>query len=220
MKKNIIAIIASVIFYILAVFIYNYIEYKSYKKDQISIIDEKLKVAAHSVYGLLGEDFFKKAINKDSISLDEDWKNIHKLTYYNNHANLAFIYSSIKKDNKVYLTSSSASQEELDNKSEVHYYYHFDSAGKALVNAFENNKIVYENHADEWGSFRAVHIPITMKDSPTIVVSAEITLDEYNKTLAEIKNKYLLDALFYLIITIPIFILVYRTLKKNMLETR
>ena len=109
-------ILLSISFYIISVFFYNYYSYIDYKQKQIEFIDDKLRIGAYAVYNTLGEDFFKIAISKDAISQEEDWKNIDRLSFYNNHANLAFIYSSIKKDNKVYLTSSSASKEELEKK--------------------------------------------------------------------------------------------------------
>ena len=87
----------SIIFYIISIFIYNYYSYIDYKKKEIAIVDNKLKIGAYAVYDTLGENFFKIAVDKDAISLEEDWKNINKLSFYNEYANLAFIYPSIKR---------------------------------------------------------------------------------------------------------------------------
>lgn len=93
-------ILLSIIFYAASVFFYNYYSYIDYKQKEIEIVDDKLKIGAYAVYNTLGEDFFKTATTIDAISKEEDWKNINKLSFYNNHANLAFIYSSIRKDNR------------------------------------------------------------------------------------------------------------------------
>ena len=205
-------------FYVISVFFYNYYLYMDYKQKQIEVIDDKLRIGAYSVYNILGEDFFKNATNKDSISQEEDWKNINKLSYYNNHANLAFIYSSIKKDNKVYLTSSSASKEELEDKSELHYFHYYEDAGESLVNSFESEEILYENYTDKWGSFRAVHIPITLENSQIVVISAEISMEAFNKIIEDIKYKYLEQILLYLLLSIPIIITTYLSIKEKTLQ--
>ena len=189
-----------------------------YKQKEIKVVDDKLKIGAYAVYNILGEDFFKNATNKDSISQEEDWENINKLSYYNNHANLAFIYSSIKKDNKVYLTSSSASKEELEEKSELHYFHYYEDAGESLVNSFESKELLYENYTDKWGSFRAVHIPLTLENSQIIVISAEVSMEAFNKIIDDIKYKYLEETLLYLLLTLPIIFTTYLLIKEKTLE--
>ena len=206
------------IFYVISIFFYNYSSYMDYKQKEIKVVDDKLKIGAYAVYNILGEDFFKKAINKDSISQEEDWENINKLSYYNNHANLAFIYSSIKKDNKVYLTSSSASKEELEEKSELHYFHYYEDAGESLVNSFESKELLYENYTDKWGSFRAVHIPLTLENSQIIVISAEVSMEAFNKIIDDIKYKYLEETLLYLLLTLPIIFTTYLLIKEKTLE--
>ena len=189
-----------------------------YKQKEIEVVDDKLKIGAYAVYNILGEDFFKNATNKDSISQEEDWENINKLSYYSNHANLAFIYSSIKKDNKVYLTSSSASKEELEEKSELHYFHYYEDAGESLVNSFESKELLYENYTDKWGSFRAVHIPLTLENSQIIVISAEVSMEAFNKIIDDIKYKYLEETLLYLLLTLPIIFTTYLLIKEKTLE--
>ena len=212
-------IFLSIIFYITSIFFYNYYSYINYKQKEIATVDDKLKIGAYAVYNTLGENFFKIATNSDSISEKEDWENINRLSFYNENANLAFIYSSIKKDNKIYLTSSSASKEEIKEKSELHYFHYYDDAGDALVKSFESKKIVYENYTDKWGSFRAVHIPITLENKQLIVISAEISLEDYNEILNDIKYKYLCETLLYILLTIPIMLAVYFSNKEKNLQT-
>jgi two-component system, sensor histidine kinase len=118
-------ILLSIGFCIISEFVYNYYSYIDYKQKEIEIIEDKLKMGAYAVYNTLEENFIKITTSKDSISQEEDWRNIDRLPFYNNHASLAFIYSSIKKENKVYLTSSSASKKELEGKSEFHYFRYY-----------------------------------------------------------------------------------------------
>lgn len=201
-------IFLSIIVYIVTVFIYNYYTYNDYKQKEIATINDKLKLGAYTVYNTLGEEFFKIAREKSSISREEDWKNINRLSFYNKQAKLAFIYSSIKKNNKIYLTSSSASKEELANKSELHYFHYYNDAGNGLVESFESKKIVYDNYTDKWGSFRAVHIPIILDNSQLIVISSEISMKSYHEILNNIAYKHFWETLFYLLLTIPIIITV------------
>lgn len=217
MKRINIKIVLSIIVYFFSVIIYNYYSYHKYEKKEIEIIDDKLKIGAYAVYDFLGKEFFTKAVNKEYLSLEDDWKNILLLTSYSNHANLTFIYSTIKKDDELYLTSSSASKEELENKTELHYFYHYDSAGEALKKAFISNKIEVEIYSDNWGTFRALHIPIKLENH-TVVVSAEISLEKMNNKLNEIKYDYLFEAILYLIFTLPIILAIYLILKEHSLR--
>ena len=211
-------ILISIIFYVVSVFFYNYYSYIDYKQKEMEIVDDKLRMGAYSVYNTLGEDFFKIATTQDSISQEKDWQNINKLSFYNNHANLAFIYSSIKKDDKIYLTSSSASKEELEEKSELHYFHYYEDAGDGLAKSFESKEIVFENYSDKWGSFRAVHIPISLENSHDIVISAEISMEAYIEIIDDIKYKYLEDTLLYLLLTLPIIFTAYFAIKEKVLQ--
>ena len=57
------------------------------------------------------------------------------------------------------------------------------------INSFESKEIHYENHTDKWGSFRAVHIPITLENSQIIVMTAEISMEAFNKVIDDIKHR-------------------------------
>ncbi|MCO4782820.1 MAG: response regulator [Candidatus Cloacimonetes bacterium] len=204
----------AVIFYAVTVLAYNYYAHISYREDLISKIDEKLMLSAYTVYDLLGEDFFLRATHKDAISAQEDQQNIRLLTSHNNKAKLGFIYASIKRDDKVYLICSSASKEELQTNKQVTYFYNYKSA-KKLFHAFEGDETLYEVYSDKWGTFKAAHIPITLKNNRKVVVSAEIPLDLFNKQLVEVNYIFLLEALFYLFITLPIIFAVTQILSQN-----
>lgn len=173
-----------------------------------------MRLSATTVYDLLGEDFFLRATHKDAIGIEEDWKNIRLLTSYNKKANLEFVYASIKVDNKVYLIASSATDEEIKNNEPVHYFYDYDSAQK-LVEAFDNDKIVYENFSDEWGTFRAAHVPISLPSGTKVVVSADMSINAFNKHLMDIKYQYFFEALLYLLLSIPIMIAIYYSIKEK-----
>ena len=118
----------------------------------------------------------------------------------------------------MYLTSSSASKEELEEKSELHYFHYYEDAGESLVNSFESKELLYENYTDKWGSFRAVHIPLTLENSQIIVISAEVSMEAFNKIIDDIKYKYLEETLLYLLLTLPIIFTTYLLIKEKTLE--
>ena len=116
------------------------------------------------------------------------------------------------------MTSSSASKEELEEKSELHYFHYYEDAGDGLAKSFESKEIVFENYSDKWGSFRAVHIPISLENSHDIVISAEISMEAYIEIIDDIKYKYLEDTLLYLLLTLPIIFTAYFAIKEKVLQ--
>ena len=128
-------------------------------------------------------------------------------------------YSGISGDMFVAsLLDLGASKEVLEEKSELHYFHYYEDAGESLVNSFESEEILYENYTDKWGSFRAVHIPITLENSQIVVISAEISMEAFNKIIEDIKYKYLEQILLYLLLSIPIIITTYLSIKEKTLQ--
>jgi len=202
-------IIFSIILYITGITLYSIISIDVSKKNALNQIDERLKVGAYSTYYLLEKDFFKRAKEKDSISLEEDWRNINKLTAFNNHAKLAFIYVTIKKDKNIYVISSSATQKELDKKEELHYFYHYNTASDKLKKTFNNNQATSDEYIDEWGHFRSIFIPVKIDENNTIVLAAEVDIGYLNKALQEIQQKLIFEGILYLLLILPFVMSVY-----------
>ncbi|MEJ2612053.1 MAG: bifunctional diguanylate cyclase/phosphodiesterase [Candidatus Thiodiazotropha sp.] len=217
-KYKYILIAFSFIIYILSVYIYTTNTLTIKKEEAIAAVDERLKLGAYAVYELLGERFFKHAIKHDSITPEEDWKNIRKLTSFTKQAGLAFLYSVVLKDKKIYVIASSATQEELNNGTELHYYHLYDTASSELVSTFKDHTIRIVDYKDEWGEFRGIFIPIRISNDQTVVMASEVELSYLNDVLNNVKKRSYIGGCLFLIFLTPFVFSIGYLLKLENIE--
>ncbi|MEJ2403788.1 MAG: bifunctional diguanylate cyclase/phosphodiesterase [Candidatus Thiodiazotropha sp.] len=217
-KYKYILIAFSFLIYIISVYIYTTNTLTIKKEEAIAAVDERLKLGAYAVYELLGEEFFKHAIKRDSITPEEDWKNIRKLTSFTKQAGLAFLYSVVLKDKKIYVIASSATQEELNNGTELHYYHLYDTASNELASTFKDHTIRIVDYKDEWGEFRGIFIPIKISNDQTAVMASEVELSYLNDVLNNVKKHAYIDGGLFLIFLTPLVLSIGYLLKLENIE--
>ena len=189
----------------------SYINYIENRKILYESIDEKLKDAALSANLVLQESFFDKAIDKNSISKNEDMKNIRKLSKLANNLKVEYVYAMIEKNNKIYFISSSATKKELkENKNLTKYYDIYEEATDVLKSVFRTNKITFEESTDKWGTFRSIFIPYKTKNGNRYIIGADIKIDYIKSILKDSLIKNIEIQMFILLI---LFILGYYFIK-------
>jgi diguanylate cyclase (GGDEF)-like protein len=205
----------SFIFYLFCVFLYTSSNSASKRNEAIAQIDNRLRTGAYAVRYILGEDFFMRAIHSDSISPDEDWENIRNLTSYIEHTGLAYIYSVIEKNGNIYILSSSATQDELNNQTELHYFHHYDTASDELISAFKDHTTRTVEYKDKWGNFRGIFIPIRIDDSHTIIVASEVELSYLKKVIHNVEMESYKNGLLFLLFITPFVFSIRYILKEE-----
>ena len=152
-----------------------------------NIIDEnvnnKLYYGALMATAALGDDYHDHLVDKYSKTEQQDWQAIKTLSDYSKRLGLSFIYTVIKKDDQIYLVSSSASEDELQQGTYVRYFDPYPDASQELVNTFDTHQTTWDEYTDHWGDFRAVFVPMTSKDGTLYVAGAEVSLAEYHRLL-------------------------------------
>jgi len=181
----------------------SYINYQYNKSILYNNIDNRLQSTALSIKMFLDNSFYDRAIKKDAISNSEDIKNILMLSKFVNNFDIEYIYTMIKKDNKIYFTSSSATNNEINTSNMTRYYDEYKEATKVLLNVIENGKIVYEESSDKWGTFRTIFIPLKTAKGNNYIVGADIKIDFINQKL----NSFIKDIIITQLIIIFILII-------------
>lgn len=105
-KKRVFQFIIVILIYIAGVFVYAYVSYQNSKAEEIAKIDEAL-YGVVSAADLFLKPYHNNTIYQSSIEEDEYWKICeieNKLTSY---FKVKYIYSFVKKEDKVLFTSSS-----------------------------------------------------------------------------------------------------------------
>lgn len=177
-------VIISFLLFTLAVTLFSYFEYREHRKTLYTHIDEKLLSSAKTTVHILPTNFHDRALAATSISPAEHIRNIERLSEFSQTLNVAYLYTMIMKDGKVYFTASSATDEERKTGINLtRYFDNYDDASKALKNAFQSGRPYFDEYSDKWGTFRSVFLPLKSPGGHAYVVSADIRIDEINKML-------------------------------------
>ena len=162
-----------------------FVSYDKCKTTFYKNIDQTLKNTAKNSILLLSESFHDRAIGEKDINSSEDNENIRKLSLFSNEIEyIAYIYTLIQTaDGKMYFTSSSATDEDVENDEIVPYFYLYEEATDLLKNVLTENRIVYEESTDKWGTFRTVFIPMKTENGNRYVIGADIEISYINKEL-------------------------------------
>jgi PAS domain S-box-containing protein len=199
-------LIIAIVFYIFGVFIYTIWNYISLKEDIMKNIDNSLYIGANAIKYILPEDFHDRAVDKKSITEDEDWKNIEALSEYTDKNGFKFLYTVIRLDGHVYLTSSSATEEELKEKAEVRYFDLYDDSSNELKETFNKKTPTYVTYTDRWGTFRTVIIPETSKKGNIYLSGAEYNITYVEKLLEKHLIISFFWGIFFLFLAIPLIL--------------
>ena len=196
--KNTLAI-AFVLLVLISSFTISYINYKINKNVLYQDIDQKLKTVALSTKFILGDDFLDRAIEANSISKEEDKKNILILSEFINSLDIEYVYTMIKKDGEMYFTSSSAKNNEIESDKMTRYFDKYDEATKTLLGVVKKKQIIYEESTDKWGTFRTVFISDKTKNGKFYVIGADIKIDLITEKLDKFIINIILIQLFVLL---------------------
>jgi hypothetical protein len=88
------AIIFFFIIFLSFIFI-GFVYYKLYKNSLLNDIDEKLLSAAQSINLVLDDNYFDKAVTKNTITAKEDEENIKKLSKLAKIMKVTYIYTCL-----------------------------------------------------------------------------------------------------------------------------
>jgi uncharacterized iron-regulated membrane protein len=102
--------------------------YRHEEKKVLTWLDRDLLEAARSIPHLIAPDFFDRAVRPEAVSAAEDRANIDQLTRIADSLGLAYLYTLVYTNGQVYITSSSASEEERQKQTEVRYFTPYPEA--------------------------------------------------------------------------------------------
>ena len=194
----------------------SYINYTTNKSVLYENIDQKLKTAALGIELILDDDFFDKAINKKSITSNEDKENILKISKFTNILDVEYVYTMFQKDKKIYFTSSSATDKELQTQEMTRYFDYYEEATDILLNLVKYNKLEYEESTDKWGTFRTILIPRKTKNGVSYIIGADIKIDLIQEDLDKFLYKIIITQLIILLFVLMFSLLFIKISKKEL----
>ncbi len=189
--------------------------YHEKKYTLLKTINKKLEQAIETIDYIIPPSFHDRAIDSLSISPEEDWKNIMKLTNLAKQLDVSFLYTIIIKNNKAYFTTCSTNDVELKHKTYIRYFTPYPEATSLLISMPNKKGVQFETSTDKWGTF---HTAFKKKYSPEgriYIVGADVDIKEIKDKL---NDELIYLSLFGLILTLlflPMIISILKNERKN-----
>lgn len=201
--------------FLLLIFIFSYYSYLHEKEYLYKQVDHNILSIAKSSPMLLANDFHDRASSSSSIS-DEEFKNNMKLlSQIAKSFQVDYIYTCIRKNGTMYITSANATDEEyLSGNNLVHYFDPYVEATPDMLKIFDTGKILFIENTDHWGTFRNVLVPMKSPNGTTYIAGVSISLNDIQR---EVKERFIQHSLFGLgliLISLPIFLWRHRKIAK------
>lgn len=130
------------------------------KRSFLQGIDEKLKVAAHSVPHVLPPAYHAGIKGPKSVSSQLYGQAQRALTEYAKANGLAYVYTYIEHDGAFYIASTSASARELATGTVPHFYQRYQRPPPAMIAAWQTDSPRTAEYQDEFGDFRSMFVPM------------------------------------------------------------
>lgn len=171
--------------------------YRHALHDAMRELDHRLLAGAASVRYVLADDFHDRAVQPHSVSSEEDERNIVELTRLAREGKFVYLYTAVYQAGRVFLTASSASEEELAAGEEVRYFTPYDEAAHLNEATFLATNPLFVSYTDRWGSFRAAFSPGVSPSGRRFIAGAEVDL-QYEQAL--LHHKLLESVIFALVL--------------------
>lgn len=202
------ALVAAAAFYILVVITTSAWIYHQAGDSALEAVDQRLLAGTAGIPYVMSHHFHDHATGPDAVSKEEDDRNIRRLSEVARNGGYAFLFTVIYRDGQVYITASSATEEELAAGSEVRYFHPYEEAAEKVVQALTSTQQVIVSYADRWGSFRGAYVPKVSPSGNPYVACAEVEIS-YIQTLLQRKLvESVATALLLSLATLPLFLLV------------
>jgi len=213
--REFISLTLALVFLVLVLISISLFSYMEKRKTIISDIDKRLFVGAASIKNLLPKDFHDRATASNTISPEEEGENIKALSGFANRTDFKFLYTLIENKNKIYITSSSATEEELDKNEQVRYFSLFDEAGPSFHEAFDEDTPLSFTHKDRWGTFRALALPEKSPDGKKYLSVAEFDISYVNGLLNSKLMGTLISAFLLIFGVMPLIYIFFKRVQRT-----
>ena len=126
-------------------------------RNFLKATDDRLHVASRSLKYLLAENFHDRAVDKDSISFEEELRNREKFNEFAKINDLIYVYTVVRKDGGLFFSAPTVTEEEA-REQKVWYFHPYADAPEEFHQALNDGRDCALSYSDEWGNFRTVCI--------------------------------------------------------------
>ncbi|MEL0633422.1 GGDEF domain-containing protein [Pseudoalteromonas carrageenovora] len=210
-------IMAGFSLFLISLLTYVYYTYQTTRAEIMQSVDNRLLNAATSVKHILGEEYLIAVNEGANISFAEYQTKSKQLSEFSRALDIAYVYSMILKDGKVYFSSSSYTQDDQNDGKVTQFLDLYPEATDANISAFYSTEPVFEISSDQWGHFKTIFIPfVDPVNGKTYLTGADITIYNLNQQLKESVSKAAAMASFFFFIAILVAAIYVYLLKRSL----
>lgn len=178
-------------------------------KQEYLQADEKLQLVAYAANEFVLQEYHDKILDKNSIPNDAYMEMMIKLSSFVNKADVQYVYSFVKRGDKVLVTSTSVTSEDFDKENYELFFEEYEVSSD-LLKVFTNKRVLTEETNDKYGHVRTIILPFTNKYGETYVVGVDIEINEIQEILYESRKQLLLIAAIIFALTTVVSMLLVR----------
>jgi sigma-B regulation protein RsbU (phosphoserine phosphatase) len=168
---------------LIASIVFTSVYYIDLKNNIISGIDKQLYAIVYGTSNLIPARFFNRIHDATSITPAEHLQIMQQLSNYAYQTGTTYIYAYMQFDNKIMTVATSATPEELTQKTYEPFFYHYKTAGTSLYQAFHDQQPQVGEYTDKYGTFRSLFVPFVDDHGRTYVIGSDIPINFVNATL-------------------------------------
>ena len=194
------------IFIVLVIF-FSYYSFSNEKERVDTQVNSQMLAVAKLIPLLLASDFHDRAILPNSIKKEEFEGNMKRLNQIAKNFKTDYLYTCIRKNNMMYITSSNATDEELKTGVNlVHYFGPYSEVTPAMLNIFDTKKILVVENTDRWGTFRSVLVPLKSQNGKIYISGVSMSTSSIQENIRERAIAHFLFVLGLIFLSLPIFL--------------
>ena len=210
-------LVAGFALFLVSLVVYIYYTYQTTRAEIMESVDARLLNAAATVKHILGDDYLNTMNQNGQINFIDYEVKSRQLSEFAQALDVEYVYAMILKNNRVYFTASSYTQDDMSNGKITQYLDIYPEATDLNISAFYSTEPVFEVSADQWGHFKTIFIPfVDDKTGKTYLTGADITILDLNQKLSESVSKAAAMASFFFFIAILVAAIYVYLLKRSL----
>jgi len=200
-------IMITALLYILWVIAFTYFSVIQKKEELYQKLDIQLEDAALLAPLLLPKSLHSSAMNRHDQTSSQNYDNTLSLSDFTDYSDITYIYTLILRDDKLFFTSSSATEEERQSGEGLSSYFdHYDDAASGVYDVFDSKEKAFLEYTDQWGSFRSVFIPTYSLDGTFYIVAADLSISHIQELLNKQLYQSIAIGILFLLFVYPIYL--------------
>ena len=192
--------------------------YQEQKETYLRGIDRALLAGAFGAREMFGDDFHLRVAEGERVGEEEDARNRQKISEFARGLGLQYVSGLVEVDGRYYYTVTSATDEDLAANNYDPHFSEYPDVTPELKQSFADGRIRYQEHQDEWGSYRSAYVPFKLPHDAmrTYVFMADIPLDEIYTELRQTQTQIIAGGAVISLVTLLLSYLLASAVSKPM----